>query len=104
LAALWLVLHGWRIVGFQVRTTRGEIDLLARRGRVLAVVEVKRRRSIDEAFAAVGPVQPQRLARAAAVVCAHRSGWRDLHVRLDLIALAPRQWPIHLPDAWRLEG
>jgi len=104
LAALWLLLHGWRIVGFRIRTSQGEIDLLARRGRVLAVVEVKRRRALDEALAAVGPLQQQRLARAASAVCAQRTGWRDLEVRLDLIALAPGRWPVHLPDAWRLEG
>jgi len=104
LAAAWLMLHGWRIVGFRVRTPQGEIDVLARRGRVLAVVEVKRRRTLDEALAAVGHVQQRRLVRAAAAVCAQRAGWRGLQVRLDLVALAPGRWPVHVEDAWRAEG
>jgi putative endonuclease len=104
LAAAWLLLHGWRIVGFRVRTPQGEIDLLARRGRVLAVVEVKHRRTVDEALAAVGHVQQRRLAKAAAAVCAQRVRWRNLAIRLDLIALAPRKWPVHVPDAWRMDG
>ena len=103
-AVVWLVLHGWRIVGFRVRTPQGEIDLLARRGRVLAVVEVKRRRTLEEALSALGPVQQQRLLRAAAALAAQRASWRDLDVRLDLVALAPGRWPVHVPDAWRGEG
>ena len=42
-AALWLMLRGYRILGFRLKSRAGEIDLLACRGRVLAVVEVKRR-------------------------------------------------------------
>ena len=36
IAAWWLRLQGWRIVGERVRTGRGEIDLVARRGKTLA--------------------------------------------------------------------
>jgi len=104
LAAAWLMLHGWRILGFRVRTPLGEIDLIARRGGVLAMVEVKRRASLDDALAAVGPIQQQRLARAASALCAQRPGWRDTDVRLDLVALAPGRWPVHVPDAWRARG
>lgn len=39
IAAFWLRLHGWRIVGERVKTRRGEVDLIARRGRTLAFVE-----------------------------------------------------------------
>nr|WP_295110123.1 YraN family protein [uncultured Caulobacter sp.] len=100
-AALWLMLKGYRILGFRLATPLGEIDLLAQRGKVLAVVEVKQRTTIEDALDAVTPTQRDRLRRAAAHVSAHRAGLRDLRVRLDLIALAPRRAPRHLPDAWR---
>ncbi|MET3664016.1 YraN family protein [Caulobacter sp. 1776] len=100
LAALWLMAKGYRILGFRLATPLGEIDLLAQRGRILAVVEVKQRTTIEDALDAVTPTQRDRLRRAAAHVSAHRTGLRDLFVRLDLIALAPGRAPRHLPDAW----
>lgn len=100
LAALWLMAKGYRILGFRLATPLGEIDLLAQRGKVLAVVEVKQRTTIEDALDAVTPTQRDRLRRAAAHLGAHRAGLRGLHVRLDLIALAPGRAPRHLPDAW----
>ncbi len=98
-AALWLMLKGYRILAFRSRTHGVEIDLLARRGRVLAVIEVKARRSLAEALAAVTPVQQQRLRRAAEAMLS-RPGMAGLSVRLDLLALAPGRWPRHIHDAW----
>lgn len=100
IAALWLMAKGYRILGFRLATPLGEIDLLAQRGRTLAVVEVKQRTTIEDALDAVTPTQRERLRRAAAHLSAHRAGLRDLFVRLDLIALAPGRPPRHLPDAW----
>lgn len=100
LAALWLMAKGYRILGFRLATPLGEIDLLAQRGAVLAVVEVKQRTTIEDALDAVTPTQRDRLRRAAAHLSAHRAGLRDLLVRLDLIALAPGRAPRHLPNAW----
>lgn len=100
-AALWLMAKGYRILGFRLATPLGEIDLLAQRGKVLAVVEVKQRTTIEDALDAVTPTQRERLRRAAAHVSAHRMALRDLSVRLDLLAMAPRRAPRHLVDAWQ---
>jgi len=99
LAALWLMVRGYRILAFRSRTHGVEIDLLARRGGVLAVVEVKARGSLAEAMEAVTPVQQARLHRAAEAMCG-RPGFEGLSVRLDLMALAPGRWPRHVPNAW----
>ena len=100
LAALYLLFTGWRLLGFRIRSHGVEMDILARRGSVLAVVEVKRRRSLDEALAAVTPAQLYRLRRAAEAFLASRPDLQGLAVRLDLLALAPRRWPRHIKDAW----
>ena len=99
-AAVWLMLKGYRILGFRLRTLQGEIDVLAQRGRVLAVVEVKQRASLEDALEAVGEVQRQRLRRAGESLAARRPSLQNLSVRLDLIALAPGRLPIHSRDAW----
>ena len=92
LCALWLMAKGYRVVGFRLRTPFGEIDLLARKGDILAVVEVKRRQNIEAALEAVTARQRDRL---------RRSAYSSPSVRLDLMALAPGRLPRHIPDAWR---
>jgi putative endonuclease len=99
--ALWLMAKGYRIVGFRMRTTQAEIDLLARKGDVVAVVEVKRRASLDEALDALTPRQRERLTRAARSIAARRPDLAGAAIRLDLLALAPGRWPRHIHDAWR---
>lgn len=100
-AALWLMAKGYRILGFRLKTPQAEIDLLALRGRVLAVVEVKRRTSLLAALEAVGADQRSRLRRAGQTLAARRPALSGASVRLDLIALAPGKLPRHIPDAWK---
>jgi putative endonuclease len=100
LAALYLMLKGYQILGFRLRTRAGEIDLLARRGKVLAVVEVKRRSSLEAALEALGPVQRERLWRAGQSLAAKRPALRQLALRIDLIALAPGRFPRHVHDVF----
>ena len=99
--ALWLMAKGYRILGFRLRTTQGEIDLLAQKGDVVAVVEVKRRTSLEAALDAVSWRQRQRLMRAAGALTSRSPALAGASIRLDLIALAPGRWPRHIRDAWR---
>lgn len=99
-AAIWLMLKGYRILGFRLRTPQGEIDVLAQRGQVLAVVEVKRRQTLELALETVTLDQRERLRRAGEAIANRRPSLQNLAVRLDLIALAPGRLPIHSPDAW----
>ena len=43
IACWWLRLHGWRILARRARVPGGEVDIVARRGRTLAFIEVKAR-------------------------------------------------------------
>lgn len=100
-AALWLMAKGYRILGFRLKAAQAEIDLLAVRGSVLAVVEVKHRADLAQALEAVDPDQRERLRRAGLAIAHGRPRLRDKTVRLDLIALTPRKLPLHIPDAWK---
>lgn len=101
LCVWWLRLRGWRIVGRRVATPMGEIDIVARRGAVLAMIEVKVRPTIAEAAEAVSPRQRLRIRRAAEAFLGARPALAGLTVRFDAMLLAPRRLPVHIVDAWR---
>ena len=103
LAAIWLMAKGYRILGFRLKTPQAEIDILAQRRGVLAVVEVKRRASLAIALETVSYDQRQRLRRAGGALAARRPSLATATVRLDLMALAPGRLPRHIADAWKGE-
>lgn len=89
LSVAWLRLLGYRIVATRLRTPVGEIDIAARRGRVLAVVEVKARDTKAAALHAVTPRQRLRLQRAAQWLVARRPDLAGLQIRFDVFAFVP---------------
>jgi putative endonuclease len=100
MAAVLLMAKGYRILGMRLATPQGEVDLVGLRGEVLAIVEVKQRRTAEEALLAVAPGQQERLRRAGRALARRLSRNKPLVVRLDLVALAPDRWPRHIADAW----
>ncbi|MBC6416931.1 MAG: YraN family protein [Rhodospirillales bacterium] len=100
LAACWLQLKGYRILGRQLRLGVGEIDLVARRGRTLAIVEVKQRPTLAAAAEAIRPKQRQRIARAAAAYLIQNPAGRSSDIRFDALLLAPWRLPRHIKAAW----
>ena len=98
LAAWWLRLHGWRIVGQRLRLPVGEVDLVARRGRTVAFVEVKWRASAAERDLAIDHRRLQRVARAAEAL-APRFARNGEDIRLDVLLLAPGRLPRHMANA-----
>jgi len=99
-AALWLRLKGYRILAQRFAAPVGEIDLVARRGRVLAFVEVKARPTADAALFAVRRRQQRRIVRAAEAFLARHPAFAACDLRFDVITVAPRRWPRHLPGAF----
>ncbi len=97
-AAALLLSKGYRIVARQHRTPYGEIDIIAVRRRRLAFVEVKRRRTMEDAEAALSPAQARRIGDAADYWIARHQRYRDHDVGLDAILVVPRRWPRHLEN------
>ena len=99
LAAWYLRLKGWRILARRVKTARGEIDLIARRGSTVAFIEVKWRERAEELDQAVDPYRLRRVA-AAAEAAGHRYAKAADVRRIDVLLLAPGRWPRHMENVW----
>lgn len=100
-AAMLLRLKGYRILARRFKGQRGEVDLIVRRGRIVAFVEVKRRPTHDEAAEAVSQRQRNRIAAAAEEFIARHPRHVGLGIRFDAVLVTPGRFPRHLEDAWR---
>ena len=99
-AVLLLVAKGYRILARRYRTPVGEIDIVARRRRTPAMVEVKLRHDLEAAAHALGPVQQQRIVRAATLFAAGRADCQGCDMRFDLMLVAPWRLPRHIVGGW----
>lgn len=108
IAAIFLRLRGYRIIAERYRNPKGEIDILALRGNILAVIEVKARKNISDCAYSISPYKQQKILSAFNWFLASNnkiSGLVDsgeFMIRFDAIFIIPRKFPIHLKDAWRI--
>ena len=100
LAAWWLRLKGYAILARRVRTPVGEIDLIVRRGRVVAFVEVKARATGNEAALALDEYRLRRVAAAAEALAPRFARLGD-DIRIDAVVVVPARLPRHMVDVWR---
>ena len=99
-ALVHLMLKGYRILGFRLKTPRGEIDILAQKGQRLAIVEVKSRTTLEAAVESVSATQQERLWQAGLALQARRPRLDSLDLNIDLYTLCPGQWPRHAINAF----
>jgi putative endonuclease len=99
IACWYLRLHGWRILARRARVPGGEVDIVARRGRMLAFIEVKARATTDAAAFALDEWRLRRVAIAAERLAPRYTRDGD-HIRIDALFIVPRRWPRHLPNVW----
>ncbi len=88
IAESYLAAHGLEIIDRNVRSGRGEIDLIAREGETIVFVEVKLRTGTDTAapLAAVNWKKREDVARAATRWLQAR-GLTDRPVRFDVVGI-----------------
>jgi putative endonuclease len=98
LAAWYLRLKGWRILARRVKTPRGEVDLIARRGKTVAFVEVKWRASGADLELAIDAWRLRRVIAAAEGIAPRFVRTGD-DQRVDVLLLAPGRFPRHIVNA-----
>ncbi len=103
LAALWLQLKFYRIVGRNFVAPGGEIDLIARRGGLIVFVEVKARPTLDQAQFAISATKVARISRAARCWLAANNSAAGCSFRGDAVFIAPWRLPRHVEGAAALD-
>ncbi|MDP7070623.1 MAG: YraN family protein [Phycisphaerales bacterium] len=91
-ARRWMRIRGWRILGRNVRIGRDELDIVAipRRGKVLAIVEVKATGGSRSTLHRVDVPKQRRVARAAERL---PRGWRrGRRLRFDVACVEVGRW------------
>ncbi|MDA0238961.1 MAG: YraN family protein [Proteobacteria bacterium] len=101
-ATAWtLRLKGYRIIRRRHKSPVGEIDLIARRGKLLIFIEVKARATYEAAAHSVTRRQRNRIERAAALFLSSQSAYAGFDIRFDVVLITRGRLPIHIKDAWR---
>jgi putative endonuclease len=99
-----LVRDGWTILARRLRTEAGEIDVVAAKSDLLAIVEVKARPTLAEAALALSARQQARLLAAADIVLAEHPDWAREGMRFDLVVVDAAGNVRRIADAFRLEN
>ena len=101
-AALLFRLKGYRIVARRYKTPVGEIDLVALKGKRLAFIEVKARKSRDDAAWTLPTRQRRRIVRAAQYWLSSHPDFAGYDMAFDVVLAAPWRWPLHIAGAFRV--
>ncbi len=86
-----------------MRTAAGELDLIAERDGLLAIIEVKARPTLSGAAVALTERQRRRLVAAAEIVLAEHPNWGANGVRFDLLVVDAAGAVRRISDAFRME-
>jgi putative endonuclease len=98
LAAIILMAKGFRIIARRYKTPLGEIDLIARRGDLILIVEVKARNTLISAMEAISGGAERRIEGAANLWLSRQRDFGRLSVRFDMVAVLPWRWPVHVEN------
>jgi len=103
-AAAFLIAKGFRILARRCKSPVGEIDIVARRRRLLVFVEVKARDNLEDAAWSVTPRQRARIAAAAEAWLARYPDARIEDMRFDAVLVAPGRIPRHIAAAFEVSS
>jgi putative endonuclease len=102
-AALFMMMKGYRPIAWRLRTSRGEIDLIMKSGRRIVFVEVKTRAEIDSGLASITPFKAQRMFDAARLWIGRNARDLEADYRFDILVVSAYHWPRHIENAFGAE-
>lgn len=103
-ASTYLMAKGYKVLETRYKTRYGEIDLIIQKDNVIAFVEVKARRSIDEALESITSKMKERIAQTAQYYLSQHEEALNCDLRFDVVAIKPPLFLAHLDNAWHLDS
>ncbi|MGH6874919.1 MAG: YraN family protein [Aestuariivirgaceae bacterium] len=102
-AALFMMMKGYRPLAWRLKTSLGEIDLIMKSGRRIVFVEVKTRAEIDKGLASITPFNAQRMLDAARLWIGRNARDLGADYRFDILVVSAYHWPRHIQNAFGAE-
>ena len=99
-AAGFLLLSGYWPLAMRYKTQAGEIDLIARRGKTVIFVEIKRRETDLSAAESISHHQRHRITQAAHIFIARHPHYQNFTQRFDAVLISAGRLPNHIANAW----
>lgn len=103
LAIIYLTFKGYRLLARRYGGKGGEIDLIARRGKMIIFVEVKARGALDVAAESITPEKIRLVNRRIRAWSAENPWAVSLTLRVDAIFFGKGVWPRHVENAFPVE-
>lgn len=82
---LYLFLKGYKILFWRYKTYFGEIDIIAKKGKMLAIIEVKARKSKAQIDEILSPKQISRIKNAVEFFLVKKPEFRSYIIRFDFV-------------------
>ncbi len=99
--ALWyLRCKGYRLLAHRYKSPMGEVDLIMRKGDTTVFIEVKARKTVDDAVISVTGWQSKRIASASASWMVRDQRAAQGYCRFDIVAVPSYLWPTHIENAF----
>lgn len=95
---LWFKFY--RIVAWRYKTRFGEIDVIAKRGKIISIIEVKARKSAIIFEEVLQQNQIRRIKRATEFFLIQNPQLRNHKIRFDFITVNKFFWPKHYRNFW----
>lgn len=101
LACWYLRFKGYNILTQRYKSGSGEIDIIARKRGILAIIEVKQRANLTAAEDSLSPQTLRRISNAADDFVSRTPHVQNLAVRFDAIFVIGKFRITHHKDMWR---
>jgi putative endonuclease len=100
LVAIFLICKGYKILHLRYKHPSGEIDIIARRNKTIAFVEVKSRKKLDLRYTLIGNKQISRITKTAMLYLQKNTRYNGCDIRFDLIIVSNLYNIEHIENAW----
>ena len=97
-AALILLCKGFWILKRRYKTKCGEIDIIAKKGNLIAFVEVKFRQGVESSYMAITDKQLKRIQRASEIFFDRYPEYRENFRRYDIVLICKWKMPIYIEN------